>query len=88
MLVDEIETGIHHSVMKNLWQIVAKAARTFDVQVFATTHSFECLVAAQEALPDGWRFHRLERNEDGSSRCVSFDLEDVDVVVRHGLEVR
>ena len=88
VLVDEIETGIHHSIMKNLWEVVVKAARTFDVQVFATTHSFECLVAAQEALSDGWRFHRLERNEDGSSRCVSFDLEDVDVVVRHGLEVR
>ncbi|MDE0104504.1 MAG: AAA family ATPase [Bryobacterales bacterium] len=88
VLVDEIETGIHHSVLKKLWAVVAKAARTFDVQVFATTHSFECLVAAQEALPDAWRFHRLERNEDGSSRCVSFDVEDVDVVVRHGLEVR
>jgi len=88
VLVDEIETGIHHSVLKKLWEVVAKAARTFNVQVFATTHSFECLAAAQEALPDAWRFHRLERNEDGSSRCVSFDLEDVEVVVRHGLEVR
>lgn len=88
LLVDEIETAIHHSVMRKLWEVVAKASQAFDVQVFATTHSFECLAAAQEALRDGWRFHRLERAEDGSSRCVTFEPEDVGTVVTHGLEVR
>ena len=88
VLVDEIENGIHHSIMGKVWAVVAKAAQQFDIQVFATTHSFECLVAAHEALADEWRFHRLERTDDGSSRCVTFDLEDVETVVGHGLEVR
>ncbi len=88
VLVDEIENGIHHSIMGKVWAVVAEAAQQFDVQVFATTHSFECLVAAHEALTDDWRFHRLERTEDGSSRCVTFDVADVETVVRHGLEVR
>ena len=88
VLVDEIETGIHHSVMKQLWEVVAKAANVFEVQVFATTHSFECLTAAQEALADEWRFHRLERTEDGSDRCVTLNPEHVETVVKHNLEVR
>ena len=88
VLVDEIESGIHHSIMAKVWAVVAEAAQQFDVQVFATTHSFECLVAAHEALRDEWRFHRLDRTEDGSSRCVTFDPENVEAVVRHGLEVR
>ncbi len=87
-VVDEIETGIHHSALKGLWASVANAAETFDVQVFATTHSFECLMAAQEALAENWRFHRLERTKDGSSRCVTFGHDDVGTVVRHGFEVR
>lgn len=88
VLVDEIEAGIHHSVMGKLWEVVAKAAKAFDVQVFATTHSFECLEAAYGALADEWRFHRLERSADGICRCVTFDTEDVETVVKHGLEVR
>ena len=88
VLVDEIESGIHHSILGKVWAVVAASAQQFDVQVFATTHSFECVVAAHEALNDEWRFHRLERTDDGSSRCVTFDTEDVEAVVRHGLEVR
>ena len=41
--------------------MIAKAAEQFNVQVFATTHSFECIEAAHEALgSDGFRLHRLE----------------------------
>ena len=88
VLLDEIETGIHHSTMSDVWAVVAEAAHQFDVQVFATTHSFECLVAAHEALGEALRFHRLDRVKDGSNSCVTFDTEDVEAVVRHGMEVR
>src|SRR5262249_1285242 len=43
VLIDEIENGLHYSVQKQVWQAIAKAARRLDVQVFATTHSWECL---------------------------------------------
>lgn len=89
VLVDEVENGIHHSIMNKVWAVVADAARQFDTQIFATTHSFECFRAAHDALStDEWRYHRLDRTEDGPSHCVTFETEDVEAAVRHDLEVR
>lgn len=88
VLVDEIETGFHHTSMNEVWSVIEEAAQEFDAQVIATTHSYECLMAAHEALRDEWRFHRLDRTKEGSSQCVTFDTETVAAAIRHWLEVR
>ena len=88
VLVDEIETGFHHSAMNKVWSVIEEAAQRFDAQVIATTHSYECLMAAHEALKDEWRFHRIDRTTEGSSQCVTFDTETVAAAIRHWLEVR
>jgi hypothetical protein len=41
VLLDEIENGLHHSILGRVWGIIGEAARHFDTQVFATTHSRE-----------------------------------------------
>ena len=88
VLVDEIENGIHHSVLPDVWRVVAEAARQFRTQIFATTHSLECVTAAQASLdPDRFRLHRLEI-ADKTSRCVTYEPDAIDAAVRHGLEVR
>lgn len=88
VLVDEIENGLHHSVLPDVWRMIAKAAEQFKVQVFATTHSFECVEAAHEALgPKGFRLHRLEVVDD-TTRCVTYDADAVDGAIRHNMEVR
>ena len=89
VLVDEIENGIHYSVMSKVWAAVAEAAREFDTQLFATTHSFECVAAAHDTLAaDHWRYHRLDRTSAGTSRWVTYGPRDVEAAVRHGLEAR
>ena len=88
VLVDEIENGIHHSILNKVWSALAETAQQFDAQVVATTHSFECLAAAHAALTDGLRFHRLGQATGGSSRCVTIETEDVEAALHHGLEVR
>ena len=88
LLVDEIENGLHHSVLQNVWRVVETVAKQFNVQVFATTHSFECVQAAHQALGSGgFRLHRLE-TVDGTTRCVTYDEEAIDGAVRYNLEVR
>ena len=88
VLVDELENGLHHSVLPDVWRVIDKAARDFDVQVFATTHSFECIEAAQKALAaDGFRLHRIEA-ENGVHRCVTPSPAAVAGAVRHNLEIR
>jgi AAA15 family ATPase/GTPase len=41
--LDELENGIHHSKLDKLWNIILPISKQQNVQVFATTHSKECI---------------------------------------------
>ena len=90
-LIDEIENGIHYSVMKHIWKAVAAAARDLEVQVFATTHSEECIRSAHEAFSESenydFRLHRLEY-ADGLIKSVTYDQEALGFALDSGWEVR
>lgn len=91
VLVDEIENGFHHSVMPKIWKAIAVAARESNTQIFATTHSYECIEAAHNAFTlDGtydFRLHRLGRL-DGKIRAVTYDQETINAALEAELEVR
>lgn len=91
VLIDEVENGIHHSAVKSIWEITAEASRAFNCQVFATTHSEECIYAAHEAFkenkPYDLRLYRLDR-KDGSIQAVMYDEETLETALSIPLEVR
>lgn len=88
VLVDEIENGLHHTTLGKVWAVVESAARKFGTQVFATTHSLECVHAAQQVLTDEvFRLHRLEIG-DNQNRCVTYAADAINGAIEHGLEVR
>ncbi|SFV54879.1 FIG00565050: hypothetical protein [hydrothermal vent metagenome] len=43
ILIDEIENGIHYTNLDRLWEIILTISKEQNVQVFATTHSKECI---------------------------------------------
>ncbi len=49
-IIDEIENGIHHTVLKQIWRGLAEISQRLGVQIFATTHSDECLEAADQVF--------------------------------------
>ena len=91
VLIDEIENGIHYSVLKDVWSALRHAAREADVQVFATTHSWECIRAAHEAFSEAdeydFRLHRLDRVGEDVIATV-YDQETLDAAIDGGIEVR
>ena len=88
VLVDEIENGLHHSALKKVWKTIERVAEQSNTQVFATTHSYECVVAAHAVLSQSdFVLHRLDANKTGV-RCISYDHEEREAAVRHNLEVR
>ena len=92
-LVDEIENGIHYSVLPDVWRMIFHTAKRLNIQVFATTHSSDCIQAFQKAAaedddPNSGMLIRLERNKDGDIVPVMFDEEKLEVVARQHLEVR
>lgn len=92
ILIDEVDTGLHYSVLTSVWKALGEAAGedSFDCQLFATTHSYECMTAAYEAFaghPEDFSMHRLER-VDGEIVCKSFGHETLGLALEHRMEVR
>jgi hypothetical protein len=51
-LIDELENGIHYSVLPQLWRGISEISSRLGIQVFVTTHSRECLEAATRVFVD------------------------------------
>lgn len=89
LLVDEIDTGLHYTVMVDMWKLVFAAAREFDVQVFATTHSADCIQSlAFAAASDESTTVTLQRIESGKAHSVPYSEAELKVAAERGIEVR
>lgn len=92
LLVDEIDTGLHYTVMQKMWTMIAERSKSLDVQVFATTHSRDCYeslasVADPDADPPGdLTIHRLEPGN--GKRSIQFSEHEVALAAERDLEVR
>lgn len=91
VLIDEIDNGWHHSVMEKTWEAIAEAARRFEVQIFATTHSWECIRAAHGALSKNgvydFRLFRLDHS-NGEIAVAAYDQETLVTSLDLNFEVR
>ena len=91
LLIDEAENGIHHSVQRDYWRMVLQAAHDNNVQVFATTHSFDCVRGFAQAIADCEGTEgvlvRLER-KDGEMWAVEYSENDLEIAAEQRIEVR
>jgi hypothetical protein len=91
LLIDEIENGLYYETMPQIWKGIATLAASENIQVFATTHSRECLIAAHETMKAQPRYdfalHRLQR-VNGHLEAVTHDMGMLEVALKSGLEVR
>jgi AAA15 family ATPase/GTPase len=92
ILIDEIENGFHFSILPQVWHVIDEFSRKHNIQVFATTHSDECIEAAkgyfEESDPTTFRYHRLDRLEDGRIEAVTYDKETFESAIEFDIEVR
>ena len=91
LLVDEIDTGLHYTVMAQMWRLIMKVARELDVQIFATTHSYDCVYSLAQMCPhpsSGENAVTVQRIEIGKKRAVPYDQEDIQVAASREIEVR
>lgn len=91
VLIDEIENGLHHSVLAKVWEGIFQWAIKYNVQVFASTHSIECIHAFHHASPPDLfgiepKVFRIEREE--GFRVVEMTREDISVLLENGWEMR
>ncbi|MCX6968160.1 MAG: AAA family ATPase [Verrucomicrobia bacterium] len=90
-IIDEIENGIHHSMLEQVWTGIAAAAETLGIQVFATTHSQECIEAANEAFSKrpayDFSIVQLFRLEDGVQGRV-LDKKHIEAAMAGEIDLR
>lgn len=91
LLIDEIDTGLHWTVMEDMWKLVVTAAMESSIQVFATTHSVDCIVGLASLvkdrldLADAVSVQKIERRLDHS---VSFGWKDIVTAADLSIELR
>jgi energy-coupling factor transporter ATP-binding protein EcfA2 len=91
LLVDEVDTGLHYTVMEDMWRLMNETALRLNVQVFATTHSSDCWRAlAAICRPDMVADSdvTIQHIERGAKIANQFNERDISIAARRGLEVR
>jgi AAA15 family ATPase/GTPase len=91
LLVDEIENGFHYSSLEILWRAILKTAELYNVQLFITTHSQECIAALSSVYSknqdDNIRLYRIEKTEN-SHKVFKYSPEMITAGMESNYEVR
>jgi len=91
LLVDDIDAGLHHRVMAHMWAMVIDTARRRDLQVFATTHSIDCITALRRAcidVPERAAEIRVVRLVKGGRTGITFTADELETAIEGEVEVR
>lgn len=67
LLIDEIETSLHHQILSDIFYLLIRAAEQFNIQVFITTHSKETIETfldiEKELNLNNVQFYTLKKTE-------------------------
>lgn len=90
LLIDEFENGMHHTVQLEVWRVIFRLSKSLNVQVFATSHSWDAIETFQKAASmnqeDGVLI-RLTRKGDAVIPTL-FHEKELAIVTREHIEVR
>jgi AAA15 family ATPase/GTPase len=96
LLIDEFENGLHYSVQEQIWSLIFELAVKLNIQVFATTHSWDCVesfakVANDNKNAEGILF-RVGRSvlssDNGKIIATVFDKDKLTNLTQLDVEVR
>jgi len=91
LLVDEIDTGLHHTVMQDMWRFLYSCSKKYNVQIIATTHSWDCYhslaVICRDYVSEGSDV-TISRIERGREEAVGYTEQEIVAVADRDIEVR
>ena len=91
VMIDEIDTGLHHSVMSDMWRVLITTAQRLDVQLFATTHSLDCvrsLAWLANTQPDLCKDVRMHRVDSERRKTVVYSPDEISTAAEQHVELR
>ncbi|MCA6558735.1 MAG: AAA family ATPase [Pseudanabaena sp. M114S2SP2A07QC] len=90
LLIDEFENGLHWTVQPKVWDIIFQLAERLNVQIFATTHSRDCIQSFEQIwnkYPESGAFFRLDE-KNGKIKATEYTLETLADSLEMDVEVR
>lgn len=92
LFIDEIDNGIHYTQLDRLWEIILNISKEQNVQVFATTHSKECIESyarvAKKLEDEDVTYIKMSKQKDGSIRAGVREYEILENSISQDHEVR
>lgn len=94
LMVDEIDNGLHYSVMPDLWKVILHSCRKLNTQLFVSTHSMDMVKALVAAMlevgaqdNDVSAFKLIKKNDDELA-ALRYGIAELSYAVEQELEVR
>ncbi len=93
LLIDEIENGLHYSSLKVAWKAFLSACEKYNVQIIATTHSYECIDALSKSYSeidpsgDDIRLYRIDK-EGENHKAYTYNSKLIQAGIKDTIEVR
>ena len=95
IFIDEIENGLHYSSQDKLWNWLFKIAKEKNIQIFATTHSMDCVRSFVKASQNGAkaddeaRLYKIKKRDDETFNINKYNSETLQVaVLEEELDIR
>ncbi len=91
VLIDEFDNGLYYATLEKAWRGVHELAEARDVQLFATTHSRECMEALVPLLrerPDAFAVLRMSGGGGEPASVERLDPAGFAAALEQGYEVR
>lgn len=96
LLIDEFDNGLHYKVQEKVWGLLFELAERFNVQVFATTHSNDCIRAFSKISQERTDIEGIliqmtkEQYKDGTSQITANTVDESQLqrLLNLGVDVR
>lgn len=92
VMIDEIDNGLHFSVMPQLWKVVFAMAKQHHVQLFVTTHNIDSLRALSDACQEEYasmlKAFKLIKTNDAVLNALPYCAQTLQYMLNQETEVR
>lgn len=94
LMIDEIDNGLHYSVMIKLWNVILKTCKETNTQLFISTHSSDIVKALVESLKEQEAdappvsSYKLIKKDDDELVALRYGEEQLAYAVEQEIEVR
>lgn len=93
VLIDEIEIGLHFSILKPIWKTIINLSKQLNVQLFITTHSDEVIKYLNEAIKEE-NFENevcvfdLVKLKNKEHKIYRLEGNDINYAIEQNIEIR